>query len=99
MTIYVGNLSHQASENDLNELFSGFGEVKSVKIIKDNFTGRPRGFAFVEMADEESGNKAIESLNETSFKERKLIVNKARPKTDRPRNPGGFNRSGGENRY
>jgi len=86
MTIYVGNLSYKASENELNKLFSSFGEVKSVKIMTDKFTGKSKGFAFVEMADGSSGTKAIESLHQTDFKERKMIVNEARPREERPRN-------------
>jgi len=88
MTIYVGNLSYQASENELNTLFSEYGEVSSVKIMKDKFTGRSKGFAFIEMADSAAGNKAIESLHQTDFKERKMIVNEARPREERPRNNG-----------
>jgi RNA recognition motif-containing protein len=107
MTIYVANLSHKASENDLNILFSNYGEVKSVRIIKDHETGKPRGIAFVEMADEDAGNEAIEALNEKQFMERTLVVNKARPKSnsgssDRPRSGGGYNRNnnkGYNNRY
>jgi len=85
MTIYVGNLSYQASESDLNGLFSAYGEVSSVKIMKDKFTGRSKGFAFIEMADGSAGNKAIEALHQADFKERKLIVNEARPREERPR--------------
>ncbi len=84
MTIYVGNLSYQASENELNTLFSEYGEVSSVKIMKDKFTGRSKGFAFIEMADSAAGNKAIESLHQADFKERKMIVNEARPREERP---------------
>ncbi|KAB2918181.1 RNA-binding protein [Oscillatoria amoena NRMC-F 0135] len=95
MTIYVGNLSYQAGEQELAQLFSDYGEVTSVKIVKDIQSGRPRGFAFVEMATEESADRAIEDLNETEFLSRKLVVNKARPKTnDRPSGGGG----GGYNR-
>ncbi len=103
MTIYIGNLSHQATEDDLMSLFSQHGEVTSAKIIKDNFSGRPRGFAFVEMADDEAAKAAIEALNDTEFMTRTMVVNEARPKTEggggggggggRPR--GGFNRGGG----
>lgn len=82
MTIYVGNLNYKAAENQLTELFAGFGEVKSVKIIKDNQSGRSKGFAFVEMDSEESANKAIQALHETEFLGRSIIVNKARPKTN-----------------
>ncbi len=82
MTIYVGNLNYKAAENQLADLFAGFGEVKSVKIIKDNQSGRSKGFAFVEMDSEESANKAIQALHETEFLGRSIIVNKARPKTN-----------------
>lgn len=93
MTIYVGNLSYQASEQDLSNLFSPYGEVSSVKIVKDMETGRSRGFAFVEMEDESSVERAIEELHETEFLDRTLIVNKARPKSNN--GGGGFNRGGG----
>lgn len=101
MTIYVGNLSYQAGEQELNQLFSEFGEVTSVKIVKDPESGRSRGFAFVEMADEESADRAIEDLHETDFLQRTIIVNKARPKSnDRPSGGGGggYNRGGGGDR-
>lgn len=96
MTIYVGNLSYQASEQDLSDLFSSYGEVSSVKIVKDMDTGRSRGFAFIEMDDESGVDRAIEELHETDFLQRTLIVNKARPKSnDRGGGGGGFNRGGG----
>jgi RNA recognition motif-containing protein len=94
MTIYVGNLSYQASEQDLSNLFSPYGEVSSVKIVKDMETGRSRGFAFVEMEDDSSVDRAIEELHETEFLDRTLIVNKARPKSNNG-GGGGFNRGGG----
>lgn len=101
MTIYVANLNHKASENDLNELFSEYGEVTSVRIIKDHETGKPRGIAFVEMAEESSANEAIEALNDAQYMERTLVVNKARPKSnnnsDRPRSNNSFNRNKGFN--
>jgi RNA recognition motif-containing protein len=105
MTIYVGNLSHQATEQEVIDLFSEFGEVSSVKLMKDNFTGRSRGFGFVEMSDPEAGQKAIDTLHNTEFLRRPLIVNEARPKPqgDRPprqyndRNSGGYR--GGGDRY
>jgi RNA recognition motif-containing protein len=93
MNIYVGNISHQSSEQDLSQLFSQHGNVKSVKIIKDNYTGQSRGFAFVEMEDNAAANQAIRSLNETEFMGRKLVVNEARPKTSS--GGGGNNRGGG----
>ena len=84
MNIYVGNLSRQAGENELRALFAQFGEIKSVKIIKDQFSGEPRGFAFVEMPDDQAANQAIESLDSKEFDNRRLKVNEAKP-----RNSGG----------
>ena len=78
-TIYVGNLNYKATENDLGTLFSEYGNVESVKIIKDKMTGRAKGFAFVEMPDDDSANRAIESLNNREFMTRNILVNKARP--------------------
>jgi RNA recognition motif-containing protein len=97
MTIYVGNLNYRVSEEDLVGLFTGFGEVKSVKIVKDMNTGRAKGFAFVEMEEEASAQEAISSLNEKEFMSRALVVNEARPRTNfEPRAPrsndGGFQR-------
>jgi RNA recognition motif-containing protein len=80
MTIYVGNLSHKASEQDVTELFAQYGEVKSAKIIQDNYTGQSRGFAFVEM-DDAAAQEAMSALNETEFMTRTIIVNEAKPKT------------------
>ncbi len=96
MKLYVGNLSYQATEQELMELFSGYGNVQSVNIIKDKFTGRAKGFGFVEMADDSAANQAIQSLHETEFKQRKIIVNEAKPREagDRPSRP--FNRNRNE---
>jgi RNA recognition motif-containing protein len=94
MTIYVGNLSYQASEQDLNQLFSSFGNVESVNIISDKFTGRSKGFAFIEMADSD-GNNAIDGLHDTEFMQRTLVVNQARPRTERPPRRDFNNRGGG----
>lgn len=85
MTIYVGNLNYQASEQDLMDLFSEYGEVKEVKIIKDHNTGRPRGFAFVEMEDEQAITQAVDALNDKEFMQRTLVVNKARPRSNTDR--------------
>lgn len=97
MNIYVGNLSQQASDQDLEELFKEFGAVTSVKIIRDMFTGESKGFAFVEMNDKTAGTKAIEVLNTKELKGKKIVVNEARPKTDNRRGGGGGggNRGGG----
>lgn len=81
MTIYVGNLNFQASENDLNTLFAEYGEVTSVRIMKDKFTGRARGFAFVELATPDAENAAITALHEQDFQGRKLVVNEAKARS------------------
>ena len=80
MNIYVGNLSRQAVETDLRTLFSDFGEIKSIRIIKDNITGESRGFAFVEMSDEAGATRAINELNAREFQNRTLKINEAKPK-------------------
>jgi cold-inducible RNA-binding protein len=85
MNIYVGNLSRQAGENELRVLFAEFGEVKSVKIIKDNTSGEPRGFAFVEMTDNAAGTQAIRALDSQEFQNRRLKVNEAKPRNTGPR--------------
>ncbi|MDZ7796434.1 MAG: RNA-binding protein [Candidatus Marinimicrobia bacterium] len=85
MNIYVGNLSYETTEEDLREMFGEFGAVSSVNIIKDRVSGNSKGFGFVEMDDEEAGQKAIDELNGSDQKGRNIKVNLARPKTDRPR--------------
>jgi RNA recognition motif-containing protein len=89
MNIYVGNISRDASESDLREAFAPFGEIQSVAIIKDKFTGESRGFGFVEMPNKAEGEAAIAALNGKDLKGRNLTVNEARPRTDRPRTGGG----------
>jgi len=81
--LFVGNLSFQATEEDLRELFQQSGTVESVRIITDQFTGRPRGFGFVEMATKEEATKAIEMLNGQLFRDRNLVVDEARPQPQR----------------
>ncbi len=81
--LYVGSISFQATEDELKEVFSEIGEVESVKIITDSYTGRSKGFGFVEMASEEDAKKAIEALNGTTFMNRSIIVNEARPQGQR----------------
>jgi cold-inducible RNA-binding protein len=88
-SIYVGNLAHQATEDDLQQAFGQFGTVATVNIIKDRETGRPRGFAFVEMPDGNAAAEAIKQLNLKEIQGRAVTVNEARPKTDRPRRSGG----------
>jgi RNA recognition motif-containing protein len=82
MNIYVGNLSFDTTEEDLRRSFAAFGEVTSVAIIRDKFTGKSRGFGFVEMASEETGQAAIQGLHETELQSRKLNVSVARPRTE-----------------
>ena len=89
--LFVGNLSFQATEEDLRELFAQAGTVETVRIITDQFTGRPRGFGFVEMATDEGAQKAITELHESQLGGRTLTVNEARPKEARgPGGGGGF---------
>ena len=77
MNIYISNLSYGVKDASLQELFSAFGEVSSAKVITDKFTGRSRGFGFVEMVDDAEGEKAINALNETQFDGRTISVNVA----------------------
>jgi RNA recognition motif-containing protein len=91
-SIFVGNLSHGATEDNLMEAFGRFGTVAKVNIVKDRETGRPRGFAFVDMADGRAAANAIKELNLTEIDGRSITVNEARPKTDRPRRGGGHGR-------
>jgi len=91
-SIYVGNLPHSASEDEIRQAFEQFGAVSSVNIVKDRETGRPRGFAFVEMRDNKEAATAIEKLNLSQIGGRSITVNEARPKPDRPRRGGGRGR-------
>ncbi|HDZ25635.1 hypothetical protein LCGC14_0418310 [marine sediment metagenome] len=100
MNIYVGNLPREATEGDLKEAFEAFGEVSTVKIIKDKFTGDPRGFGFVEMSKSSEAQAAITGLDGKDLKGSALRVNEARPRNDdRGRGGGGggggFGRPGG----
>lgn len=82
MTIYVGNLSFQATEEDLKEVFAEYGPVKRVSLPLDRETGRKRGFAFVDMEEDAHEDRAIEELNEAEWLGRQMRVSKARPKDD-----------------
>ena len=93
MNIYVGNLSYDMTEEDLRKEFEAFGKVDSVNIIKDKFTDRSRGFAFVEMAVSEEGKAAVAAINGKDVKGRALNVSEARPRAEGGRRPGG---GGGE---
>jgi RNA recognition motif-containing protein len=80
MNIYVGNLNYRIRENDLKSVMEQFGAVDSVKVIKDRDTGRSKGYAFVEMSDDDEAQKAIEELNEKEFEGRQMVVKEALPK-------------------
>lgn len=94
MTVYVGNLSYSATEDDLNEVFKEYGSVKRIQVPTDRETGRMRGFAFVEMSDDSEEDKAIEDLDGAEWMGRTLKVNKARPRTERKPGGGGGGRGG-----
>jgi RNA recognition motif-containing protein len=112
--LFVGNLSYQATEEDLRELFQQAGTVESVRIVTDQFTGRPKGFGFVEMSTPEEASRAVEQLNGRVFRDRNLVVDQARsqgpggggggrgpgrgPRDDRRGPPGGGGMRGGYNR-
>ena len=98
--LYVGNLSYDATENDLQSLFEQSGSVVNCDIMIDRHTGRAKGFAFVEMGSQEEANQAIEAHNGKEFQGRPLTVNEARPRAERPQpfyggGGGGFDQRGG----
>lgn len=95
MSIYVGNLSYDVTEEDVNAVFAEYGEVKRVHLPTDRETGRFRGFAFVEMDNEEQESKAIETLDGAQWMGRSLKVNLAKPREERPAGGGGGRRGGG----
>ena len=100
MNIYVGNLPWDLTEEELREAFTAFGEVETAKIVTDKFSGRSRGFGFVEMPNKEEGTAAISGLNEKDLKGRSIKVNEARPRTENRRpGGGGFGGGGGGRRY
>jgi RNA recognition motif-containing protein len=89
MNIYVGNLSKDVTDDDLQSLFSEYGSIKSVKVIRDLFSGESKGFGFIEMPGSTEAQKAIDELNSRDLKGKKIIVNEARPKTNDRRGGGG----------
>ena len=91
MNIYVGNLSFDATDDELREQFAAFGEVDSVNIITDKYSGRSKGFGFVEMREKADGERAIQELNGSELMGRAIKVNEARPREER----GGRGRGGG----
>ena len=110
MNIYVSNLSFNVQDEDLKDFFAEYGEVASAKVITDKFTGKSRGFGFVEMNDDEAAKKAIAELDQATVEGRNIRVMEAKPKEEKPArsgggfrgNGGGFNGGGGgynKNRY
>lgn len=104
--IYVGGLPYATTDAQLQEIFSAHGTVESARVITDKFTGRSRGFGFVEMSSSEEGQRAIQALNGTDLEGRSLTVNEARPQEkrsgfggDRGGDRGGERRGGGRNRW
>ena len=89
MKLYVGNLSFQTSSHDLEEMFAGIGTVESASVVEDRETGRSRGFGFVEMANQEDGERAIAELNGSDQGGRSIKVNEAKPREDRGGRGGG----------
>lgn len=90
MNIYVGNLSYSVTEDELREMFARFGEVTSVNLITDKYSGQSKGFGFVEMAVQAEAEAAIKALDGNSVKGRNIRVNEARPRSERPRGRGRY---------
>lgn len=95
MKLYVGNLAYQVTEDQLRDAFESFGQVESVAIIKDKYSGQSKGFGFVEMPSNAEGQAAIESLNGKEINGRAIKVNEARPRTEGSQGGGGQRRGGG----
>ncbi len=85
MNIYVGNLPYSMGDAELRQAFEEFGSVSNASVVKDKFTGRSRGFGFVEMPDSDAANNAIEAMNGRNLGGRPLVANEARPRDERPR--------------
>ena len=96
MNIYVGNLSRDVTDEDLRQAFEEFGQVESINIIKDKFSGESRGFGFVEMPSKDEAQSAITGLNGKELKDRAMNVNEARPRTEHRGGRSGGGRSGGK---
>lgn len=99
MKLYVGNLPYSVTEDDLRQMFAEFGDVGSVNIITDKFSGQSKGFGFVEMPDNSQADAAIKGLNDTAQKGRNIKVNEARPREQRPPRGGGGGGGGRDNRW
>lgn len=85
MNIYVGNLAFDVTEKDLRDLFSGFGDVSAVNIVKERFSGQSKGFGFVEMLNNSEADKAMKALNGTRIKDQSIKLSQAKPPAKRPR--------------
>ena len=100
MNIYIGNLPFEVDDEELERTFTAYGEVSSARVIQDRFSGRSRGFGFVEMADNSQAEAAIQALNGKDFSGRPLTVNEAKPREDRRGGGGGGGGAGfGERRW
>lgn len=99
MNIFVAKLNFDTQESDLQDAFAEYGEIDSVKIIMDKFTGRSKGFGFVEMPNDDEARNAIEGLNDTEVDGRTIVVKKAQPREDRGNRGGGGGRGGYDRRY
>ncbi len=97
--LFVGNLSYNVTENDLQDLFSQYGTVIEANLMLDRMSGRPRGFAFVTMSSKEEADAACQELNGKDWQGRALTVNEARPREERPASAGGFRGKPRSNRY
>lgn len=94
MNIYVGSLAYEVTDESLKTAFQAHGTVESAKVVMDRYTGRSKGFGFVEMPNRDQALAAIETLNDTELSGRKIVVNESRPKTQRNDRHGGFGDSG-----
>ena len=97
--LYVGNLPYQTTESDLQTLFESSGQVSTVNLVRDRSTGQARGFAFVEMSDEDGARNAIQQLDRFEYGGRNLTVNEAKPMVPRGNGGGGFGGSRRESRW
>jgi RNA recognition motif-containing protein len=95
MNIYISNLSFDVNDSDLRELFEEYGNVSSAKVITDKFSGKSRGFGFVEMNNDEEGQKAIEELNQAEYDGKVINVSVAKPREERPERKRSFGGGGG----
>ena len=93
--LFVGGLPYSVTDQELSDLFAQYGQVVSSKVITDKFTGRSKGFGFVEFTDDASADAAIKGLHDTDLGGRKIAVNEAKPLEERAPRPGGFDRGGG----